>query len=609
MRTRGTFRSLERYLAVAVMALGLSACGQYQLDGLKKNPKFRDGDAFLLGGGCTSCLEAKHALIAPVSSQAPGVIWKGDFETGNWSQFSSNRHVVNKPGRLTLVSNPVAQGKYAAKFVVMNGDDPINASGDRAELVAPSSVWEVEGQERWYRWQTMFASDFPTITKGWQIFLQWHHESLYGGSPPLAFNVVDDTMSVSIASKVKNDVYRRFNLGRLKRGVWRDFVFHVKWSSNPSVGFIELYIDGQLAIPKTYIYTMYSGSKNYMKMGLYRSSGISQAGTLWHDGMTVGTTRQAVMGSSPSQPSDPAQPGPTQPGTPSLPGPVTSSPLPPPVLPPSGPIVNEIVGLVSSEDDGEGNVAGFAIDKRPETRWACLGIGCTLTADLGENRLLSEIEIAWHQGDQRSAWFDVSVSSDGGNFVPIYSGQSSGTTTGYEKYSFQPVAARYVRVVANGNTMNEWNGISELRIANTQALKPSPTGSGTATPIVLDGSSVRASAFVPGYGPANAVDQSLSTRWHCAGLGCWLRADTGAARTLSAVQIAWYLGNHRVYYFDISVSEDGDNFRSVYRGKSTGRSSQMERYSFRATRARYVKITVNGNSEDQSVAINELKIL
>ena len=34
---------------------------------------------------------------------------------------------------------------------------------------------ETEGYEYYYRWSTMFDSDFPS-EKTWQLFTQWHHE-------------------------------------------------------------------------------------------------------------------------------------------------------------------------------------------------------------------------------------------------------------------------------------------------------------------------------------------------------------------------------------------------------------------------------------------------
>src|SRR5688572_13304109 len=101
-----------------------------------------------------------------VSSPAlAGVVWRGDFETGNRTQYSGAQMV--SADRLQVVSSPVAEGRYALKATVMQGDDPINSSGNRNELLYLSN--ETAGTEYYYRWKVMFAPDFPSV-KTWQLF-------------------------------------------------------------------------------------------------------------------------------------------------------------------------------------------------------------------------------------------------------------------------------------------------------------------------------------------------------------------------------------------------------------------------------------------------------
>ena len=61
------------------------------------------------------------------------VVWRGDFETGNLSQWSSAQMV--SADRLQVVTSPARQGGYALKATVRQGDNPIGASGNRNELV------------------------------------------------------------------------------------------------------------------------------------------------------------------------------------------------------------------------------------------------------------------------------------------------------------------------------------------------------------------------------------------------------------------------------------------------------------------------------------------
>ena len=49
---------------------------------------------------------------------------------------------------------------------------------------------------------------------------------------------------------------------------------------------------------------------------------------------------------------------------------------------------------------------------------------------------VGSVRIAWYQGDQRQALFDVQVSATGGTWSTVHSGRSSGTTTGFEAVDF-----------------------------------------------------------------------------------------------------------------------------------------------------------------------------
>jgi F5/8 type C domain-containing protein len=109
--------------------------------------------------------------------------------------------------------------------------------------------------------------------------------------------------------------------------------------------------------------------------------------------------------------------------------------------------------------------------------------------------------------------------------------------------------------------------------------------------------------------PSNTIDNNLGTRWSNYGIGSWIRADLGTQKTICSVDIAWYKGNTRTSNFAISVSNDGSSFTNVYNGKSSGTTLSSQKYTLpQATSARYVKITVNGNSLNQWASITEIDV-
>ncbi|MCY1044441.1 polysaccharide lyase [Corallococcus sp. bb12-1] len=229
------------------------------------------------------------ASLMPALASA-GILWKGDFETGNTSQWTRSQTVASS--RLQVVTDMVRDGKYALKAVVKQGDDPINASGNRNELLYLTH--ETQGKEYFYKWSTLFPKNYP-VHDSWQVITQWHQESCCG-SPPLEFFVRGDKINLRVGGNTTPVLWQT----TLDQGNWHDFVLHVKWSSDKKVGFVELYHNGKLALPKTYGANQFGKELNYLKMGLYRDDAIKPEGTIYHDGFTMASALEDVMPPAPA---------------------------------------------------------------------------------------------------------------------------------------------------------------------------------------------------------------------------------------------------------------------------------------------------------------------
>lgn len=222
--------------------------------------------------------------VVLVSPFARAELWRGDFETGDVSQWTKLQSVSKD--RIQIVQDPVQEGRYAARVVVRSGDNPIGASGNRNELVYTADE-PADGEVRWYRWHVLWPEDYESADT-WQIFTQWHHW-IGGGSPPLAFYVRNEELHLGIPYGV---LWR----APLKRGEWHEFVFGVRWSADASVGWVELELNGEPVLERTPHQTLLPGTGSvYLKQGLYRSDKIRFDQTVFVDGMTIGTTREGVL--------------------------------------------------------------------------------------------------------------------------------------------------------------------------------------------------------------------------------------------------------------------------------------------------------------------------
>jgi hypothetical protein len=213
-----------------------------------------------------------------------------DFERGNLSQYDAVQRTA--PDRIRLVHSPVRQGHYAARFEVRHGDKPPDTTGNRAELIGGRGKAKAR-TERWYVWSTLFPRGYPIVNQ-WQTFLQWKNEG--EGSPPLAMTVQGDEIRLSGG---KQDGFHLFWRAPLRPGRWHDFTAHIKWSPDPRQGFVELWHGRRLVVPRTPTATMYRDGNgrpvpNYVKLGLYRSSGIRATQVLFEDGLRIGPTRPSL---------------------------------------------------------------------------------------------------------------------------------------------------------------------------------------------------------------------------------------------------------------------------------------------------------------------------
>ena len=107
--------------------------------------------------------------------------------------------------------------------------------------------------------------------------------------------------------------------------------------------------------------------------------------------------------------------------------------------------------------------------------------------------------------------------------------------------------------------------------------------------------------------PPNAIDNNVNTHWSNLGVGSWIQIDLGAQKTICSVDIAWYNGNVRQNNFVLSVSNDGTTFANILSGTSSGTTSSPESYTLAAnTVARFIRITVNGNTLNNRASITEI---
>ena len=112
-----------------------------------------------------------------------------------------------------------------------------------------------------------------------------------------------------------------------------------------------------------------------------------------------------------------------------------------------------------------------------------------------------------------------------------------------------------------------------------------------------------------GNRPQNVLDNNFNTRWSNYGEGSYIQIELEKNDILCAVDIAWHRGDVRINQFSISTSQDGTTFTPLISDQSTKTTNSYERYLIQDStlNATYIRVTVNGNTENDWASISEIR--
>jgi Synergist-CTERM protein sorting domain-containing protein len=173
----------------------------------------------------------------------------------------------------------------------------------RAELGYHPPAATFQGSERWYAFSIRVETTPPLQNLDHQ-FTYWECDApLYRQSMSFHLKGEDLTFQTSAQKGPNITPYK----GKLVAGAWHDFVLHVKWSLDATQGFVELFYDGALVVPKTSVRTMYAtqdGAGNdlmplgsFIHQGLFLGAPVAGKPTevLYVDGTVEATAKEDVF--------------------------------------------------------------------------------------------------------------------------------------------------------------------------------------------------------------------------------------------------------------------------------------------------------------------------
>ena len=239
-----------------------------------------------------SCLAFGILLAGPLvwpEPTAAEILFKADFETGDFSQFSGRSKNI-RPGHIEVVTDIVHSGKYAGRFTI-HEDNVFNARQLRVQANGPK-VTVKEGSDTFVSFY-MYVKDPP---KDRDNFFYWE------GSPPPRYNNVM-TWWVEPKKGGSGTVikYGTGNLGR--KGVhwegdftidrWHQLGMHIHWSEDPAKGNVRLWWDAEPVLDKK-VQTKGPQSVYFSQPGIHRDPHTRSVDTIYFDDILCATTLEEI---------------------------------------------------------------------------------------------------------------------------------------------------------------------------------------------------------------------------------------------------------------------------------------------------------------------------
>jgi hypothetical protein len=118
------------------------------------------------------------------------------------------------------------------------------------------------------------------------------------------------------------------------------------------------------------------------------------------------------------------------------------------------------------------------IDGNIGTMWSAIGSDQWIILELREAFNIQHIKVAFQPGQKKESYFDLLGSNDKENWEPVLAKSKSCAFSGdLQVFEFPPSKTekefRYVKLVGQGNSLDSWNYISELRIFGYRHKNPS----------------------------------------------------------------------------------------------------------------------------------------
>lgn len=205
-------------------------------------------------------------LLLPSLAQAQEV-WRGDFETGDTSQWDGELNgMAGGEDLITIVGDPVIEGASAVRIELTN--DAVWPNGlKRVELHhSPDNTRTAAGEDLYFAWSFYLPEALPSDPEA--TIGYWETDVSY--QQLMAFAVIGDDLRFSTNHPSWREVWR--GAGVVTPGTWHRIALHVLWSTDEAVGTVDVWFDGEAVVTGAHAQTLVDGNSAFTQLGLLRGA-------------------------------------------------------------------------------------------------------------------------------------------------------------------------------------------------------------------------------------------------------------------------------------------------------------------------------------------------
>lgn len=280
----------------------------------------------VITGLCATVCALVFASPASAACPTGTPLWDGGFDTQNLSQYY--QLLSRYPGRITY-STATAECNASARFELRHGDlwtDGTNRLQLRGVNRTPADPVFHEGDDYYFRFDVYV--DPSTAISGnfanpWRTLVAWP-STQDGALSPFHFFLqrTNGTGAVSSTQAGTDSIVFGGDKGNsgawdtdywsvgVSKGQWFDFIAHIKFSSNPTVGFVELWMDSPWGgygyfgsqtfkdgSTRMYMRSLTNTSDTInQRVGVYRNTSFATTDVVYYDNVRMGPTLTSVGG-------------------------------------------------------------------------------------------------------------------------------------------------------------------------------------------------------------------------------------------------------------------------------------------------------------------------